>query len=642
MCGIAGVLDLEGRPVEPRLVGLMTAALAHRGPDDEGVWVEGPVGLGHRRLSIIDLSAAAHQPMANEDGAIRITYNGEFYNYAEHLAAVRAAGHTMRSRSDTEVLIHLYEDHGLDGALERVNGMFAFGLWDGRKRTLWLARDRIGEKPLYYVVAGGRLFFASEIKALLAAGAVRPALNRRVLPEYLTYLAVPAPETLFEGVQKLAPGHCLGATPGGEVETRPYWRPLPHALAASTYAAAEAEIEALLVDTTALRLVSDVPVGLFLSGGVDSSLNLALAAEGRRSIHTFSVGYAGIGDRGELDAAAVTARTCGAEHHELIISQDDFKSFLPKLVFHQDEPIADPVCVPIHFLSQAARAAGVVVVQVGEGADELFAGYPRFRQLFEVYRRFWHPARRWPAGVRGLVSATGGALIAGTRFRKYRGLLDAFSDGGDLFWGQHVEFYDDEKAELLRPGAVPSSAVAPLVARWHAEARAAGLPDYLASMTYLELQMRLPELLLMRVDKLAMANSVEARVPFLDPRLVEAALAMPAAWKLQGGHPKAMLKRILARRLPHLDPYQPKVGFGVPLKAWFDQGIARFLREAIFDSALRREALLVESVVERMFRLTLAGRVNYHGHLWCLANLAQWYDRWVAGGVPSSSGAVAA
>ena len=615
----------------------MSQALAHRGPDAAGMWCDGTVALGHRRLAIIDLSPAGTQPMTNEDESLRITFNGEIYNFQKYVPELVARGHEFSSRTDTEVILHLYEEHGIAGTLERLNGMFAFALWDGRRQQLILARDRIGEKPLYYACNAQRLWFASEIKALLAARAVTARLNRRALHEYLTFLAIPAPETLFEHVSKLPPAHYLTADTRGHVSLHRYWTPRPGARLSRDFESCVEEVDGLLADSASLRMIADVPVGLFLSGGIDSSLNLALAAESTAApIHTFSVGYAGLEAQGELSAARETAQRFGTRHHEVVISREEFEQFLPALSHHQDEPIADPVCVPIHFLARAARAENVPVVHVGEGADELFAGYPRFAQIYRARRWIWEPGQRVPQSLRRMAAAAARAAISGTRYRKYRGVLDEFERGGEIFWGGHIEFYEDERRALIA-GDQGADHVADLVSHWHAAARAAGVSDYLAQMAHLELQMRLPELLLMRVDKLTMANSVEARVPFLDPRLVELSLAIPAEWKLHGNTPKALLRRIAARRLPHLDVNKPKVGFGVPFQQWFGEGLSTKLEEVIFDSAFRHEHILDLREVERMFRLTAERRVNYHGHLWCLANLALWYDHWIAPGAASVS-----
>jgi asparagine synthase (glutamine-hydrolysing) len=355
-------------------------------------------------------------------------------------------------------------------------------------------------------------------------------------------------------------------------------------------------------------------------------------------LHTFSVGYAGMEADGELAKARAMARQFGTRHHEIVISRNDFEAYLPTLVYHQDEPIADPVCVPIHFLSRAARAEGVIVAHVGEGADELFAGYPRSGQYFRAYERFWRPALRWPRALRGIARDMGGALLSQTRFRKYRGILDELERGGDLYWSQHVEFYPDERRALTHALQAGRDEPTLRVRAWHEAAKRAGVADYLGNIAYLELAMRLPELLLMRVDKLAMANSIEARVPFLDPRLVELAFGIPSEWKLRNGTPKALLRSLITRLVPGYDVNAPKVGFGVPFREWFGVGLDRFMTETIFSSALRKERLLDDREIERMFALTRAGKVNYHGHLWCLANLSAWYDRWIAGGRGVESG----
>ena len=380
MCGICGLLQVGGgAPVNAELLTRMRDLIAHRGPDDAGSYVapDGRVGLANRRLSIIDLSAGGHQPLANEDGTVWIAFNGEIYNYRELRPALLARGHVFASQSDTEVIVHLYEEYGAD-CVQHLRGMFAFAIWDARRQELFLARDRLGEKPLYYAHADGSFMFASEIKSLLA----NPALRRKVKPEalyhYLTFLTPPAPDTLFDGVQKLAAGHCAWIARDGSVRVHEYWNMFAGGPAPASPGDVLDQLRSTLRESIALRMISDVPFGVLLSGGIDSTTNLALMTELlKQPVRSFSIGYAGAGveEYNELNFARAAAREFGAEHHEVIIGREDLMRFLPDMIYHQDEPIADPVCVPVHYVCKLARESGTKVVQVGEGADELFGGY---------------------------------------------------------------------------------------------------------------------------------------------------------------------------------------------------------------------------------------------------------------------------
>jgi len=394
MCGISGALVLNGagEPLSESLLAALNAPLGHRGPDGSGVWLapDRRVGFAHRRLAIVDLSPAGAQPMSDAAGEIWVTYNGEIYNHAALRRELEARGHRFRSHHcDTEVIIHAYREWGID-CLARFRGMFAFGLWDARQKRLWLVRDRIGVKPLYYAVHRGRLVFASEIKAILANPDQPRAIDEDAFFHYLSFLTTPAPTTLFKGVKKLPGGSMLLVEPGGRIEERRYWDAITAAkpVAGSDDSIAE-QVLAELRTSVRLRKVSDVPVGVFLSGGVDSSTNAALFSEGEeRPVKTFTVGYdQDYGSyQNELHHARSAAEFVGAEHHEIKLSAQDFMDFLPRMAELQDEPIADPVCVPLYYVSKLAREQGVIVVQVGEGADELFWGYPNWKRAWTLQR----------------------------------------------------------------------------------------------------------------------------------------------------------------------------------------------------------------------------------------------------------------
>ena len=391
MCGIAGALVFDGAraPLRRDELAAMGATMRHRGPDGDGLWLadDRRVGLAHRRLAIVDLSAAAAQPMADELGTLRLAYNGEIYNHAALRAELETLGHRFRSRSDTEVVLRAYREWGT-ACVHRLRGMFAFGLWDASARRLWLARDRMGLKPLYYAVHAGRLVFASEIRALLADPALPRAIDENAFFHYLSFLATPAPDTLFSGIRKLANGCMAIASPSGEIRHERYWDPLAAATPAAGDDGAIAErVRATLGESVRLRAMSDVPVGVFLSGGLDSSAIAALSAGHRaHPVRTFSIGY----DRdypsckSELGYARAAARAIGAEHCECVLTEAELAAFLPAMAQMQDEPIADPVCVPLHRLARLARAQGVAVAQVGEGADELFWGYPSWKRALAL------------------------------------------------------------------------------------------------------------------------------------------------------------------------------------------------------------------------------------------------------------------
>ncbi len=640
MCGIVGVFDRHrAQPrVTEELLGRMADAMRHRGPDDSGVYLDPSrrLGFGFRRLSIVDLTPAGHQPMCNEDGSIWIVFNGEIYNHADHRAPLEAKGHVYRSRSDTETILHLYEEYGDDCVLH-LRGMFAFAIWDSNKRRLFLARDRLGIKPLYYAEAGGTFLFASEIKALLEHPDLPREANEDALMDYFTFMIPPAPATMFRGVSKLPAGFRMSVTAGGVVSQERYWDAIVPTDAPVRDDAFYAErLRELLMESIRLHMMSDVPLGVFLSGGVDSSTNVALMARvapGR--INTFSVGFEEHETYNELQYARRIARDYGTNHHEVIIDDRAALDYLPKLVHSQDEPIADWVCLPLYFVSKLVRDRGVIVAQVGEGADELFGGYPSYLRTLAWQRKWgwlsslppalWHTV----AGVaqratrRGVPLATLG-LRAAARM----------ADGGHGFWGSAIAYRGHERLRLtdtpfwrsrptLEPSRVPEAIAHELAARKPSA-------DALERMVYLELKNRLPELLLMRVDKITMSTSIEARVPFLDHKLVEFALSIPQEVKLRDGRTKALLKRAMRGILPDEILDRPKQGFSAPVAEWLRGGaLGTAVREALLSGALRRRDWVDMKYVEHMLETHVARRADHSVHLWNLFNLELWYRRWI-------------
>jgi asparagine synthase (glutamine-hydrolysing) len=630
MCGIAGVLALEGDfRVSEAYVTRMRETLAHRGPDGAATWVseDGRVGLGFRRLSIIDLSEAAMQPMANEDGSLRLVYNGEIYNHAALRAELEGlGGHAWRTdHSDSEVILHAYEQWGLD-CVHRFRGMFAFALWDGRERTLWLVRDRVGVKPLYWSLHHGRLVFASEIKALLTDPELERAVDEEGLFHYLSFLTTPAPRTLFRGVRKLPGGTWLRVDEAGVLRERRYWEPWEQTIPLT--GASEDEIAARLLEelrtSVRLRKVSDVPVGVFLSGGIDSSTNAALFSEGESGpVRTFSIGYRGdyASYPNELEHARRVAAAVGAEHHELLLTVDDLLSFLPELVRLQDEPIGDPVCVPVYYVSKLAREHGVVVCQVGEGADELFCGYPAWKQYLQVARLDRLPV---PRALKRAAAATAAGL--GKDGRRETELLRRGGLGQPVFWSGADVFTDAQKRRLLSPRLREElaeltswQALEPVRRRF--EEKAWERSD-LNWMSYADLNLRLPELLLMRVDKMSMGVSLEGRVPFLDHRFVELALSIPTALKTRNGELKHILKRAVRGVIPDDVIDRPKQGFGVPVHEWFFERLEPTAREEL-GSFCRETDLLDPAEVGRY----LDARMGTEA--WYLLNLALWWKEYL-------------
>ena len=632
MCGIVGAISFDERPIRftSSYISSMRDTMEHRGPDGAGLWIapDGRVALGHRRLSIIDLSRTADQPMSNEDGSLQVVFNGEIYNHAEiRQELVKLGGHHWKTdHSDTEAILHAFEQWGID-SLHKFRGMFAIALWDTRRRELLLVRDRIGVKPLYYSIHHGRLTFASEIKALLEDPEQQREVDETALYHYLSFFASPAPQTLLKGVQKLAGGTWLRVRLDGSVTMGRYWDALDHVKPMREVSEEEIAARILTELRTAvqLRKISDVPVGVFLSGGIDSSVNAALFSEGSdQPIRTFSIGY----DRNyqsypdELPYARRMAAHVGAEHHERLLKQSDLIDFLPEMIRLQDEPIADPVCVPVYYLSKLARDNGVVVCQVGEGSDELFWGYRYWRVSLGLQKLARLPV---PVGSRRLLLNT----MRWARQDKtlpYEWLSRDISSR-PIFWGGAEAFTETQKNDLLSPALRRSlaglnswEALQPIRHRFEDKAWET---SPLSWMTYLDLNLRLPELLLMRVDKMSMGASLEARVPFLDHKFVELALGIPEAVKTRRGILKSILKRSVRNLIPHELIQRKKQGFGVPIAEWFASQLGEFVSEQ-FGSFYRETEFFDRSKVKEEIDHRRGPRA------WCLLNFVLWWNQYIA------------
>ncbi|HEV8601970.1 MAG TPA: asparagine synthase (glutamine-hydrolyzing) [Gaiellaceae bacterium] len=644
MCGICGILGTrEGFAVDEELVTGMRERIYHRGPDDGGSWhsAEQRVALGHRRLSIIDLSAAGHQPMSNEDGTVWVTFGGEIYNHAELRPELEAEGHVYRSQTDTETILHLYEEEG-PRCVERLHGMFHYAIWDSRTRELHLARDRLGKKPLYYAEPYGGFLFASEIKALLAHPSLTAELDENAFFHYLTFVCAPAPMTMFKGIRKLAPAERMTVRADGSTTFDTYWSPLSEEDAREVASQSEDELAdrllALLRESIRRRMMSDVPFGVFLSGGIDSSTNVALMSELMdEPVRTFSVGFPDYPRHDELSHARAVARHFHTDHHEIVIDSGDLEAFIPELVYHQDEPLADWVAVPLHYLANLARESGTIVVQIGEGSDELFHGYPSYWSHARFRSRYWPPFQRVPRPLRRALgrAATGVAFRLGRGVAHAQAIEDA-AEGRLPFWGGAIAYQGALKERVLSNGHPHPDSYAIVERLWREAERELPDADLLQKMTYLELKNRLAELLLMRVDKMTMASSVEARVPFLDHELVRFAIALPPEMKVRGRSGKYLLKRAVRGLLPPEIVNRPKQGFSAPVSEWFRGGLGERARNQIRASSLAERGLLDYDAIDRLWRSHRAGRGDWAFQLWNVYNVSAWHDYWVAGRTPAA------
>ena len=641
MCGIAGFADPpsashSGHPehldADRDLLRSMCAVIRHRGPDDEGVRVEPGVGLGMRRLSIIDLQTG-HQPIGSEDGRVQVVFNGEIYNFRELRAELVQAGHRFTTTSDTEVIVHGFEQWGR-GVFERLRGMFGIALWDSGARVLWLARDRAGIKPLYYVEHAGRLFYGSELKSLIAAGAVERAVDPAALAHFLAFLYTPPDRAIFPRVRKLPPGHLL-CWQDGHATVSPFWRPPADEAAVVDEQDAEEQLLARLRDAVRSHLVSDVPLGAFLSGGVDSSLVVALMAEASsQPVKTFSIGF----DEpayDELDAARLVARHLGADHHEFVVRPDAL-AIADRIVAHFDEPFGDPSAIPTWYVSELARRH-VTVVLSGDGGDELFAGYDRYVPHQQVAR-----FDAWPVpGKRRLAGLAARSLPRGARGQRF--LRHVARDPHDRYIETVTFFGPEDRRALVDPALMSAADDAPedLLRTRFAELRHLPL---VSRMMRVDFGTYLPDDILTKVDRMSMAHSIESRVPLLDHPLVEFALRLPLALKLRGGERKYLLKRAARRLLPDAVLQRRKQGFGVPLSVWFRgderQGRAAQpratpsrLRDAFHDVLLspcaQQRGYFDTREVQRLLDEHLAGRRDHDFRLWQLFMFELWHREYI-------------
>ena len=641
MCGIAGFVDgSAGRSSDLDVVaGKMTGSLRHRGPDDAGIWsdAEAGVALGHRRLSVVDLSAAGHQPMLSRDGRYAITYNGEVYGYAALRAELEARGVSFTGHCDTEVLVEAIATYGLEATVPRLIGMFAFAVWDRKERTLKLVRDRLGIKPLYWGQFGSLFFFGSELKALRAHPGWTPKIDRGAVAQFLRHSEIPAPRTIYEGVSKLAPGTILTLPWHGKPSIAAYWsaREIARKGVANRIEGSDKELtdrlETLLADAVRLRMIADVPLGALLSGGVDSSTVVALMkAVNAGPVKTFTVGF-DLPGYDESAHAETIARHLGTEHHTLTVTPQQALDVMPRLPEWYDEPFADSSQIPTYLISAMTRQH-VTVALSGDGGDELFAGYSRY----QAADRYAGGVHRWPRPLR---KAFGAAITAlspqrwdnlapylparlrvpqfGDKLYKLANLMRA--NGADDSYRSIITHW--QPAELMPDTAEPD-------AIWADRSVNDDFPDLVERMQFFDLAGYLPDDILTKLDRASMAVALEARVPLLDHRVVEFAWSLPRRAKLREGTSKWLLRQVLYRYVPPALIERPKMGFAIPLAEWLRGPLRGWAEDLLDERRLRETGLVNTRRVRALWQEHLGGRGNYQHLLWDILMLEAWRARW--------------
>jgi asparagine synthase (glutamine-hydrolysing) len=625
MCGICGIVNfVESDPVDRVAIERMTEALAHRGPDDAGYFLKGRVGLGHRRLSIIDLSGGK-QPIFNEDRSAVIVFNGEIYNHRDLATALAAAGHTFKTRSDTETILHAYEQYG-DDCVDRLRGMFGFAIWDGRKRRLLLARDRLGVKPVYYYRNSHFLAFASEIKSLLEIASVPREVNPEAFDMYLSLRYVPGPQTMFKNIFRLQPGHILVADDSG-VRTKKYWDidysdPDPEPRSPECLLE---QFRELLEESVRLRLLSEVPLGVFLSGGLDSSAILATMSKivGGDRVKTFSVGYEASGAEeekaNEFDYARLAADAFASEHHEYRLDAKNFAEFVPDLVSYLDEPLADPSCIPLYFISKLAREH-ITVVLSGEGADEILAGYGIYGRMLALDRIYAG------SGALGGLAPWIARLTPSERLRhyvrmcgqpletRYRGVSRGFSAEGKLrLVGKDRMDRSEQRLREIFGGYFKTVEKASPLDR----------------MLYVDAKVWLPDDILIKADKMTMANALELRVPFLDHKLVEFAATLPNASKIHGNCGKKLLRSAMRGILPEAIIDRPKKGFPIPIGSWLRTSLRQFTRDNLLARDSACACYVDRDETSRLVEEHERGRADRSQEIWTLLVFEFWHRHFI-------------
>ena len=627
MCGIYGIAGLDWNPsLDREVLARMGRVIVHRGPDDDGHFYNGGVGLGMRRLSIIDLKGG-HQPIANEDETIWVVCNGEIYNFKELRDDLEKKGHHFRTHSDTEVIVHLYEDLGVD-LFKRLRGMFAIAVWDAQRKRLVLARDRLGKKPLYVARLPGRLLFASEIKSILADHTVSRELNYSALNEYLALGYVPAPMTLFKGIEKLLPGHYL-ICERNQISQHCYWDLDPETVDHLPEEEWVERVREKLIESTRIRLISDVPLGAFLSGGIDSSaIVAAMARMTDQPVKTYSIGFEGEDSfYNELPYASIVARAFGTDHHEIVV-RPDAAELLPKLIWHMDEPIADSAFITTYLVSRLA-AQSVKVILSGVGGDELFGGYRRY--LGDAFGRYY---RLLPRRLRQNWLPSILAKLPKDRHSSWKNLFryaEAFAKSANLSSSERYLSYvtlftADAAAELWNHG---SNGVRPTSSAMQSYFTRCTGAENLNQCIYVDLKTSLADDLLALTDKMTMAMSIECRAPFMDHELVELAARMPADLKVRGFTMKYVLKKAVQPWLPAEILNRKKRGFGAPMGAWLRRDLKLLVQETLSERQVKKRGLFQWPVVKQLIQRHDSKEGDYTDHLLALINLELWFRQFM-------------
>lgn len=626
MCGICGKLFFDrNRLVDQPTLGKMMDIMRHRGPDDDGLYISGPLGLGHRRLSIIDLNTGK-QPICNEDGTIWIVFNGEIYNYQSLREELLQKGHVFTSQTDTEVIIHAYEEYGED-CLAKLRGMFAFALWDGNSETLLLARDRVGIKPLYYFLNHEQIVFASEIKAILMDPSVPRDIDIPMIDRFLTYFYMPGEETLLKNIRKLGPGQYLIAG-NGKSEVKPFWNLVfSHGEPNRTFDEAKEELLERLREAVEMHMISDVPVGFLLSGGVDSTALLSLAIQQtNKDISTFTLGFAGEGFADERPYARLAAKAYGTRHYDLTISSGDFADFLPRYVWHMEEPVCEPPAVALYYVSKLASEYVKVLIS-GEGGDEAFAGYPNYRNFvwMERLKRLLGPYSTTGSHVVEVLSRAPGL----GRIGKFSPLmtvplqdyyLSRTSTPFNLFNNRHAAVYSEEMLEQVtkRDSCWPTDRLF----------RNGPADDVLNKMLYVDTLSWLPDDLLVKADKMTMANSVELRVPLLDHEVLEFAASLPSSYKLRGITTKYILKTAFRKVVPEAILDRKKTGFPVPYGTWMRTTLKAFVEDTLLSRKALARGYFSRKGLEGLLSTNLDGG-DYPKEVFSLLVLELWHREFI-------------
>ena len=626
MCGICGKLNFDRADVvPPALLKAMADTIQHRGPDDEGYYTSGPVGLGFRRLSIIDL-AAGHQPLSNEDGSVWIIFNGEIYNYKELREYLLSRGHVFKTQSDTEVIVHLYEELG-EACVDKLRGMFAFAIWDERQQTMFLARDRVGIKPLYYLLSDKCLIFASEIKAILADPEVHAEVVPEMIDRFLSFYYIPGEETLFRNIRKLAPGTCM-VIKGGRPQIRQYWD-LRFSPTAKSIEKAGETLLALLEDSIRLHMISDVPVGFLLSGGVDSTAMLGLAVgKTEHRLSSFTLGFSSPGLADERPYARLAAARYGSDHHEMTITPKEFADFLPKFAWHMEEPVCEPQAVALYYVSRLAKQYVKVLIS-GEGGDEAFAGYPNYRNLLWL-ERFKSVLKPFTGILSSTIFLLNRFLKSG-RVGKYGWLMNTpfesyyygrTSNPGTFFNSHTSELYSKEFAREVNKDWSVS-----IAKKYLRSDMARGKVN---KMLYVDTKTSLPDDLLLKADKMTMANSVELRVPLLDHELLEFAASLPEAFKVRRFTTKYIAKQALRKQVPQEILDRKKAGFPVPYESWMRRELKDWVHDILLDRETLARGYFNKSCIEDLIKQDLETK-RYPKEILSLVALEMWHRAFLAG-----------